>query len=180
MRTATISLAIVTLWTGLAVAPERPSAALAAQNQPLTSNPRAYRLWIRRDTNENLAELYKVTVDLIEQLNPTTSGDMHRASKQAEKMVKLSHNVWNNLQMRKPSRERPKRDPNAQPRGISAARSDAEEARRLIREVAEGILRERRSRELDVGGHVRTLEKLEQVERIGMQLKVDLEALRRE
>jgi hypothetical protein len=144
----------------------------------LTANPGAYREWLRRKVDEDLAELYKATTDLVALLDPETPGDADKASKQAAKIVRLSHNIWNNLQMRKPTRERPKRDPSARPRALAASHADAVIARALVREIAEGVDTEQRSRELDAGRRVGTLERLEQLERIGLQLEVDAGARR--
>jgi hypothetical protein len=144
----------------------------------LTANPYAYREWLRRKVDEDLAELYKVTTDLVALLDPASPGDAEKAGKQAAKVVKLSHNVWNNLQMRKPTRERPKRDPGARPRGLAASHADAEAARALVREIAEGVATEQRSRDLDAARRVGTLERLERLERIGLQLEVDADARR--
>ena len=156
--------------------PARP--VVLASGETLTADPRAYREWLRRKVDEDLAELYKATSDLLTLFDPASPGDAHRAAKQADRVVKLSHDVWNNLQMRKPTRERPKRDPNAQPRALAAARADAEAARALVREIAEGVAAEQRSRAFDASRRVATLEKLERVERLGLQLKVDAEAHR--
>ena len=144
----------------------------------LTANPVAYRRWLQRKVDEDLAELYKVTTDLIELLDPAAPGDADKAGKQASKIVKLSHNIWNNLQMRKPTRERPKRDPSTRPRAIAASRADATTARALVREIAEGVDAEQRSRAFDAERRVGTLEQLERLERLGLQLEVDADARR--
>src|SRR6476619_454969 len=60
----------------------------------LTANPAAYREWLRRKVDEDLAELYKVTTDLVTLLDPAAPGDADKAGKQAAKVVKLSHNIW--------------------------------------------------------------------------------------
>ncbi len=151
-----------------------PWNAVSAPSDTLTSNHAAYRVWLRRKIDEDIAELHKITSELIKMLDPAAPADPRKTVKHAEKVVKLSHNVWNNLQMRRPTRERPKEDPAARPRGLAAARSDAETARTLVRQIAEGVATEQRAYDLDASRRVTTLERLEQLERIGLQLKIDL------
>ena len=147
---------------------------VAATGDTITANPRAFRAWLRRKIAEDLANLHATSIELIAALDPAAPGDMRKASKQADRVVKLSHSVWSNLQMRRPTRERPKRDPSARPRDLSAARADAEAARQLVREIAMAVRAEQQARDLDAGRRVSMLEQLERLERIGHQLKVDL------
>jgi hypothetical protein len=153
-----------------------PTEVVAVAGDTITANPRAFRAWLRREIAEDLADLYKASVELVSALDPAAPGDMRKASKQADRVAKLSHNVWSNLQMRRPTRERPKRDPSARPRNLAEARADAEAARALVREIAEAVQAEHRARDLDAERHVSTLERLERLERIGYQLKVDVTA----
>jgi hypothetical protein len=144
--------------------------------ETISQDPYAFRVWLRQNIDKQMAELYKTSGELVELLDPQTPGDARRAAKQAERVVKLSHGVWNDLQMRKPTRERPKPDPAAHPRDATAAHGDAVAARALVREIATEIAAERRSRSVDASQHVATLDKLERLERIGLQLKLDLAA----
>ena len=141
----------------------------------LTSNPRAYQAWLRRKIDEDLVSLHQVTGALVTLLGPATTGDRRPASKHADRVVKLSHNVWSNLQMRRPTRERPKRDPAARPRSLAEARADAEAAHALVRAIAAAVQADRLSRDLDAERRVSTLELLERLERIGLQLKLDVD-----
>jgi hypothetical protein len=149
---------------------------ITAPADTITANPRAFRAWLRRKIAEDLANLHAVSVELVSALDPAAPGDMRKASKQADRVVKLSHSIWSNLQMRRPTRERPKRDPSARPRDLASARADAEALRSLVREIAEAVLAEQRARDLDAERRVSMLERLERLERIGYQLKVDVEA----
>jgi hypothetical protein len=139
----------------------------------LTSNPRAYQAWLRRKIDEDLVSLHQVTGALVTLLGPAT-GDRRAASKHADRVVKLSHNIWSNLQMRRPTRERPKRDPSARPRSLDEARADAQAAHALVREIAAAVQADRLSRDLDAERRVSTLELLERLERIGLQVKLDV------
>ncbi len=139
----------------------------------LTANPEAYRRWLRRKIIEDLVDLYDVTNSLVVELAPSRQIEAKLARKQAERIVKLSHNIWSNIQMRRPTRERPQPDKSATPRTIAAAQADAITARNLVRAVARLLNEEQNSGGIDAANHVNLLEKLEQVELIGHQLRKD-------
>lgn len=152
-------------------------AGLVAEAQTLTANPRAFRAYLRREIDKDLSKLYRRSTDLVEALAADASSERRRkADDYADDLIDLSHDIWKNLQMQKPTRDRPKLDRrSAVSRPIESARADAEEARRLVREVARDILRERRSAALDAKRRVGLLDKLERIELIGRQVLVDLQ-----
>ena len=163
-----------------AAAADRPTASEIAGTRPpevdapLTSYPYAYQAWLRRKIASDLVQLDRVTGELVASLDPAATGDRRAASKRAGRVVKLSHNIWSNLQMRRPTRERPTRDALAPPRGLAEARADAHVARALVEELAGQILDELRSKTVDMKRRLATLELLERIERIGLQVKLDV------
>ena len=145
-----------------------------AGGQTISSNPWLYREWMRQATDKDLADLYKSTSELVRLLDGLAPSDSKSARKHADLLVKRAHDAWSNAQLRKPTRERPKADPAWRPRDLQAARADAVLARDLVRQAATALKRAQRSRGLDAGLQVTTLDTLEHVELIGLRLKVDL------
>lgn len=140
----------------------------------LTANPAAFRKWLKRKIIEDLVNLYDVTNSLVVELAPEGQVVTRQTEKKADQIVKLSHNIWSNVQMRRPTRERPKPDRSAAARPIRRAQADAVTARDLVRQVARLLNEKDTSGGYDAQLQVDLLEKLEQVELIGHQLKLDI------
>src|SRR5262245_53618719 len=129
---------------------------------------------MRRETDKDLAEMYKSANELVRVLDPAGAGVGHDAERLADRLVKRAHDAWSNVQLRKPTRERPKPDPSWQPRERAAAHADAVAARDLIRQIATSVSKDQRSREIDASRRLELLDTLERVEKIGLRLQVDL------
>jgi hypothetical protein len=143
-------------------------------SDPLTANPYAYRRWLKSMVAADLVELESVTAELVASLDRAAPGDLRAASRQSDRVAKLSHRIWNNLQLRQATRERPRRDPSTRPRDLAEARAGAAAARALVDAIAVNVLEELRGRLVDAGRRVQILERLESLQRIGYQLKVDI------
>lgn len=144
----------------------------------LTGNPRAYAAYIRREIHEDLVDLYRTANEMLAAMNETDRKAMKRVAKNPEKVVKLSRNLWGNVQARRPTRERPKTPVALSPRSLAEARTDTEAVRLLIRSVAEDLNEQYRSREINATEVVQTIEKIERLELLGYQLRVDLAGYR--
>ncbi len=162
------------------VAPAVPAQRLGVyrRGETLTSNPRAYAAWIRREISDDLVELYAATNELLAAMNDTDKRAMKRVAKNPDRVVKLSRNLWSNVQHRRPTRERPKAPAALSPRSLAEARTDTEALRLLVRSVAEDLIEQYRSREIDARGIVVTIEKIERLEMLGYQLRADLAGYR--
>ena len=147
-----------------------------ASAQTISSNPRAYRAWLREQTDKDLAGLYESTSTIASMIEKGETGNVKRLSDEADRVIKLAHDAWSNVQLRKPSRSRPKPDPGWTPRNVPDAHDEALAARDLVREIAQGIATEQRARELDAHRRTEVLDKLEIVERFGLRLKSDINA----
>jgi chemotaxis protein histidine kinase CheA len=150
----------------------------AAQSGPLTSNPPAYRAYLRRMIREDIAKLGKLSVELVELLDPESNRDLPLASKHANQIAKLSRRTWTNLQYGEATRRHAADALKPTPRSVGAARTDAERMRRLVAEVGETVHYQQRARTLDASAQVRTLEKLEQIETAARRIKIDLQSRR--
>jgi hypothetical protein len=145
-----------------------------APAQTLTSNPRAYKAYLRRQIDKDLSELYERSNELIAALESPPAGDRRRVDDLAEKLVDLSRDIWNNVQMQRPTRERPKAPRDFAPRPRDVSLEDAREARRLTREVARDVSAEWRSGSLDAKRRTAMLDKLERIEMIGRRIRADV------
>ena len=141
--------------------------------QTLTSHPRAFRAYLRREIDKDLSELYERTNELISALESDAGADRRQMDDLGKKLVKLSHDVWRNVQMQRPTRDRPRAPRDLAPRALEAALEDAREARRLTREVARAVSAEWRSGGLDVKRRTTLLDKLERIELIGHRIRAD-------
>ncbi len=162
------------------LAPAAPAQRLGVyrRGETLTSNPRAYAAWIRREISEDLVELYAATNEILAAMNETDNRAMKRIAKNPERLVKLSRNLWSNIQHRRPTRGRPKEPQALSPRSLAEARTDTEAVQLLVRSVAEDLIQQYRSREIDARGIIETIEKIERLEMIGYQLRADLAGYR--
>ena len=146
-----------------------------AQSGPLTSNPPAYRAYLRRMIREDIEKLGKLSVELVELLGPVSARDLPLASKHATQIAKLSRRAWTNLQYGEATRRHAADARKRAPRDVEAARTDAERVRRLVEEVGATVRTQQQARTLDATAQVRTLEKLEQIETTARRIKTDLE-----
>ncbi len=162
------------------LAPAAPAQPLGVyrRGETLTSNPRAYAAWIRREISEDLVDLYAATNEILAAMNETDRRALKRVAKNPERLVKLSRNLWGNVQHRRPTRERPKEPQALSPRSLAEARTDTEAVRLLVRSVAEDLIQQYRSREIDARGIIETIEKIERLEMLGYQLRADLAGYR--
>lgn len=162
------------------LAPVTPAQRLGVyrRGETLTSNPRAYAAWIRREISEDLVDLYAATNEILAAMNEPDRRALKRVAKNPDRVVKLSRSLWSNVQHRQPTRERPKAPAALSPRSLAEARTDTEALRLLVRSVAEDLIEQYRSREVDARGIVATIEKIERLEMLGYQLRADLAGYR--
>lgn len=163
--------------TGMQRDPYMPSAVMPIRPDipgPVTSDPAAFRAWLRRKISEDLVKLDEATRELLAALDGDV--DRKKAVDQARKIIKTSHNTWYNLQMRKPTRERPKLEEHPTPRSLADARTDALAVRKTLDSLAHTLIEQERSREVDALQRAETLDMLESLQVMANQICMDAKA----
>jgi hypothetical protein len=174
--TRSVATAIILAIASAAVAP-----AVAAGGQfgprrstdgdPLTSNPRAYRAYLRKAIREDIAKLGEISADLVDALDPGEGRDLASASRHADQITRLSRRAWTNLQYGEATRRNRADQAKVAARDVEAAVADAALLRRLVARVDEAVRDQQRARTLNAGEQVETLEMLEQIEGAARRIK---------